>query len=366
MGLFDETLHGDETLFRNPVALDFDFMPKLVPYRENEQFHMAGCIRPLFSQRSGRNLLIHGPPGVGKTVACRHVLRELEEKAEDIYAVYLNCWQRNTTHKVALGLCEQLGYMLTHNKNTDELLDIAVDILNKGAAVLVFDEVDKLEDTGIFYTLLEKLYRKCLVLITNLPEWGSTLDARLASRLALDTLRFKPYSPEETRGILRQRAELGFVPDALAREAFDIVVAETARRGDLRVGLHLLREAGNAAEEKASRRIIADHVKLALARLQEFTPKKGEELDEAETTILEMVRSHQDTRIGDLFRLYQEKGGTLGYKSFQRKMRKLEQGGYITVRRTQGGPEGNTSIISGAAAGKADASGATRTLDEYR
>ena len=101
MGVFDQMLSGDESLFKNPVALDFDFMPKLVPYREGEQEHMASCIKPLFSERSGRNLLIHGPPGVGKTVACRHVLRELEERDEDIYPLYINCWQKNTSFKFA-------------------------------------------------------------------------------------------------------------------------------------------------------------------------------------------------------------------------------------------------------------------------
>ena len=69
MSLFKGMLGSEESLFLNPVALDYDFMPKLIPYREQEQKHIATCIKPLFQQRSGRNLIITGPPGIGKTVA---------------------------------------------------------------------------------------------------------------------------------------------------------------------------------------------------------------------------------------------------------------------------------------------------------
>ncbi len=356
MGVFDEILHGDESLFINPIALDFDFMPKLIPYREGEQHHMASCMKPLFSQRSGRNLLIHGAPGIGKTVACKHVLRELVEKSEDIYPIYINCWQKNTSYKVALEVCEKLGYRLTHNKSTDELLEVAIEILNKGSAVLVFDEVDKLEDKDFLYIFLERLYRKCIFLITNFRDWAAHLDSRLKSRISLDVLEFRQYSKDETRGILKQRLEYAFAPDVFDMEAFERIVDEAARKGDLRAGLHLLREAGNAAEEKASRKILQQHVDTALERLHQFSPKKSTDLDDAVKEILEIVKANPDSKIGDLFRLYQEQGGSLGYKSFQRKVKKLEQGGYISVKRTQGGAEGNTSIISHAG---------HKTLDQY-
>ncbi|MBS3164305.1 AAA family ATPase [Candidatus Woesearchaeota archaeon] len=346
MGVFDGMLGANESLFRNAVALDFDFVPKLVPYREGEQFHIAGCIKPLFSQRSGRNLLIHGPPGVGKSVASRHVLRELQEKADDIFPLYVNCWQKNTSFKVALELCEQLGYRLTHNKNTDDLLAVVMEKLNKGGAVLVLDEVDKLQDQDFLYVLLERLYRKVIVLISNYQEWGASLDERLRSRLALDVLQFRPYSAEETRGILRQRAELAFQPDVFPREALERVVAETVQRGDLRVGLHLLKEAGAAAEEKAARSVSLEHVETALQRLAQFAPRKSAELDEDEQAVLELVKGAPGSKIGDLYKRYQESGGEMAYKSFQRKVKKLEDGGYIDVQRTQGGAEGNTSILT--------------------
>ena len=73
-------LKSGESLFRDTIMLDYDFQPKLLKYRETEQMRFATAIRPLLQGHNGRNLFVYGPPGVGKTTACKHVLRELEEE----------------------------------------------------------------------------------------------------------------------------------------------------------------------------------------------------------------------------------------------------------------------------------------------
>ena len=77
MSLFKDMLKDSETLFKNSIALDYDYIPKLIPYRENQQHFIANCIKPLFQNRNGRNCIVFGPPGIGKTVALRHVLQDL-------------------------------------------------------------------------------------------------------------------------------------------------------------------------------------------------------------------------------------------------------------------------------------------------
>ena len=84
--MFDDMLSSDESLFLDTVALDYDYVPKLIPHRENEQRYAATCMKPLFSKRNGKNLLIHGISGVGKTVACKHILQELEEQTDELIA----------------------------------------------------------------------------------------------------------------------------------------------------------------------------------------------------------------------------------------------------------------------------------------
>ncbi len=344
MGIFDDMLKSDETLFKNPVALDYDFLPKLVPYRENEQFTIASCIKPLFSRRNAKNIIVHGKPGVGKTVACRHVLKELKEKTEDIIPIYINCWKKNTTYQIMEEMCQKLGYKMTHNKKTDELLDVVVKILNKNSAVLVFDEIDKVNNHDFLYYLLESVYRKCIILITNYKEWYTNLDDRIRSRLLPELCEFEPYNYRETKGIIEQRIGYAFHAGVFDENAAEMVARKTFELEDIRSGLYILREAANIAEEKAKRKVTTEFVESAIEKLDKFKIKNSAGLDEETKMILEIVKDTSG-KIGELFKVYQEKGGELVYKSFQRKIKKLEEGKFITVEKKTGGTTGTTTII---------------------
>jgi len=208
MGLFDDVLSADQTLIKNDAALDYEFLPRILKFRENEQKYLATALKPLFSERSGRNLFIFGAPGIGKTAAVRHVLNELEEHSDDIVPIYVNCWRQNTSYKVFVEICEELGYHFTQNKKTTELQKIALQLLNKKSAVLVFDEIDKAEDKDFLYVLIEGVYRKSIFLITNYRSWLVELDERIRSRLMAELQEFRPYTESETKGIIQRYTTL--------------------------------------------------------------------------------------------------------------------------------------------------------------
>ncbi len=345
MVLFRDILKGSETLFKNEVALDYSYQPKIIPYREKEQRMAANCIKPLFQEKSGKNVFIYGQPGVGKTAACRHVLSEIEEETSDIIPLYINCWQRNTTYKVVLEICDLMEFKFVQNKKTEELFRWIKTALNKKSVVFVFDEVDKLEDSDILYMILEEIYRKTIILITNYKEWLIDLDERIRSRLLPETIEFKPYNLEETKGILKQRMEHAFHANAWSDDAFNLVVKKTAEVQDIRTGLYLMKEAALIAEDKSSRKVLLEHAQQALDKIDEFSIKNPEELGTDEKIILGIVKQNSGSKIGDLFRLYQERGGNLVYKSFQRKIEKLNKNKFIIAERTAGGDEGNTTIV---------------------
>lgn len=343
--LFKDILNSSETLFRNDIALDYSFQPKIVPYREKEQRFIAGCIKPLFLDKTGRNVFIYGTPGVGKTVACRHIQEEMEQEAENIIPLYINCWQKNTTYKIVLEICNLMDFKFVQNKKTEELFRWVKQMLNKKSVVFVFDEADKLEDFDFLYMILEEIYRKSIILITNYKDWIIELDDRIKSRLLPEMIEFLPYKHEEIRGILKQRLEYAFHPNVWSDEAFELIVKKTYDVHDLRSGLYLMKEAGLIAEEKSSRKILLEHAQSALKKFEEFSIKNPAELELDEQLILEMAKKNSGCKIGELFRLYQSAGGKLVYKSFQRKIEKLDKGKFIAVEKTAGGEDGNTSII---------------------
>jgi archaeal cell division control protein 6 len=345
MALFKDILHADESLFKNELALDYSFLPKLLPHRETQQRYIATCIKPLLLGKNGKNLFIYGAPGIGKTAAIRFVIKELEEESEDVVPIYINCWQKNTTFKIVAEICETLGYRLTQNKRTEELFDIVKNMLNKKAAVFAFDEVDKLEDLDFLYAILEDIYKKSVLLITNYNSWLEDLDERIKSRLMSEMLEFMPYNLDETRDILKQRIDYAFVPNVWEKDSFELMVKKTAETEDIRLGLHLIRESGNIAESKSSRKISLEHATEAVSKINNFTIKKITDLNEDEQSILEMIKKNSEKKIGELYNIYKGKGGKLVYKSFQRKIEKLQKNKFISVKKISGGQDGNTSIV---------------------
>lgn len=345
MGLFDDILHADETLFKNPVALDFDYIPKRIPFRENEQRIIVNNIKPLFLKRNGRNVFIYGSPGIGKTVAVKKVLEELEEKTDEIVPIYVNCWQKNTSYKIFLEICNQLDYKFTHNKNSEELFGVIKKILNQKAAVFVFDEIDRAEDVDFLYSLLEEIYLKVIILITNFQETIANFDSRIKSRLLPEIVEFKPYSLRETFEILRERAEYAFYPGVISDEILQKIAEIAYKVKDVRTGLFLMRESGNFAEARSSRRIEFVDFKKAAEKLSEFSIKSKESLSEDEKLIFEIIKEMPESKIGDLYKEYVKRGGKGVYKTFQRKINKLEKNNFITVDKIEGGKEGKTSII---------------------
>src|SRR3989344_3412121 len=166
MNLFKDKLSNSESLFQNELALDTEYIPKILPFRESQQKYIASCINLLIQGKLGKNLIITGSPGIGKTALIKYMIKELQETSldEQLTPIYINCWKKDSSYKIALEICAQINYKFTHNKDTDQLLKETLKILNKKPVLLCFDEIDKSADYNFLYTLLEELYKKTLVL----------------------------------------------------------------------------------------------------------------------------------------------------------------------------------------------------------
>ncbi len=352
MGLFDNTLKDSESLFKEELALDFEFQPKLIKYRENEQFQIASAIKPLFQKHNGRNLLITGKPGIGKTVATKHVLNELEQETNDILPIYVNCWQKDTPYKIIISICESIGYRFTQNKNTDQLVKEVSGILNKRSSVVVLDEADKIQDYQILYSLLEDLYRKAILLITNNKDFLSNLDQRILSRLMPETIEFRPYNQDETRGILKQRAEYAFSHSVLSDEALELISQKAYEKKDIRIGLFLLKESGNLAEQKLKRKIEKEDAEKAIEKLPEFKIKDSSLLTEEQNKILNLIKENTGKATTELYKLIEP---SVSYRTFLRKIQDLENANLIHLIEENIG-QGKKTVIN---------FGSIKKLDEF-
>ncbi|PIO06937.1 NACHT domain-containing protein [Candidatus Woesearchaeota archaeon] len=345
MALFKNMLQSGESLVKNEQVLDFDYQPKLVKFRESQQFAIADCIKPLFNSKNGSNVLVFGSSGIGKTLACNHVITELEQETDLIIPVYVNCWENNTTYKVALCICQQLDYPFTQNKKGIELFEVIAENMNQKSAVFIFDEIDKAEDLDFLYFINQKILRNCIVLITNYKDKLFDMDTRLRSRLFLDIIEFKKYTLEETEGILKERIAYAFFPEAWSNEAVELACQKTFELGDIRCGLLMLKKAGKTAEDEGALKVEPCHIEKILSKVDKYSVKGSSDLDKETRDILHLIKENGGKTTTELYELFQKNGGTSVYRTFYRKIKTLEMNKYLLVEKVFGGKNGNTSTV---------------------
>ena len=330
MGLFDKILRENEGLFLDEDALNIDYMPPKILFRENEHQYIADCIKPLLKGRTGKNIFITGTPGIGKTAATKSVLNELGNKGFDEHVVplYVNCWKKDSAHKIILDMCNQLHYKFTLNKTSEQLMNEIARILNKKSLVIVLDEVDKLSNdaTMVLYTISEDIFRKTVILITNSKDFFSLLDQRIRSRLGAETFTFRSYTEDEMHGILKDRVERACVKGVFNEKALRLISNRTFELKDVRVGLHLLREAGNLAEQRLKRKIEEEDVRDALQLIAESDIC---DLSDDERFLFELIKNNFGKTSKEIYKHY---GHSVSYRTFLRRLKDLEEARLISIK----------------------------------
>jgi len=329
-----------ESLFSFIDSLDPEFVPKMLPHREAQQEAIAACIKPMLEGYRGRHALVTGKAGIGKTATVKRMLADLKEE-HDVPVVFINCWKKNSSFKILSEACHQLGYQFTHNLGTDEVLSKISRIVGDRGLVLALDEVDKSQDADYLYYLAEEVKNLVLVMITNDPDWFVQVDPRIRSRIIPETILFKPYSLEEMQDVLKLRRDYAFYDGTWSEDAFMLVVKKAYEDRDVRTGIILLREAGLEAEKDASIKVLKKHVENAASRLlSPSTPA----LDEDEKLILKAV-PEEGGLAGSVYEKYLSLGGKKSQRTFERKIKALEEKGLLKTERTGKGFRGQSTKI---------------------
>ncbi|MEM4598732.1 MAG: hypothetical protein QW400_03530 [Candidatus Diapherotrites archaeon] len=252
-------LGSEETLFSNIDSLEPDFVPRIIPFRENEQKAIANALEPLLSGISARNLFIYGKSGIGKTHA---VLRVLDDFAElNIRSFVVNCWTMQNSELVIREIARQVGL-----PNENDLYKIKSRL--SAPSIFVFDEIDRATDLGFLYAFAEEIKIKGIVLISNKKDFFASVDERIRSRIMPQHIEFRQYTESEISAILAERRKYAFYEGTWHRGAIELLERKTAEKGDIRFGIALMKYAGLNAEKEASRIIFEKHVASALEKVQ--------------------------------------------------------------------------------------------------
>jgi len=302
----------ESKIFKKEEILSTEYLPELLPHRENQIKRLANNILPASEGRNPQNTFIFGPPGIGKTASARFVFREFEDYSE-VRTIYINCWDYRTLIAILTKIVIEFG-SFAHRKGVskDESLERTIEILNKKnmGVVACLDEVDQLilNDKESLYNLLRmNQYVKIpfgLIFISNDPHVFSKVDPRIKSSLNIEEIEFRPYSLEEMKDILKERVNLGIWT---VEEGVVLLCANHAIQngGDVRIGLDCLMKAGRIAESKNCDKIKIEHVKEILGSVKPVKPKiLRERLNEDEKVILNIVDKKRQIFSGDLYKEY--------------------------------------------------------------
>jgi cell division control protein 6 len=263
-------LMWDETLFRDPEVLEIDYVPEQFEFRDAQMRELAFQIRP--GLRGGRplNTICKGLPGTGKTTSIRKLFAEIEESTKKLVPVYVNCQIDNTKFAIISQIYKKLVGHLPPSSGISfkQVFDAVARILIKDEIVLLvaLDDANYLlyenEINKVLYTLLrshesyEGTRIGVIIIVSDLDvDLTRAIDARVASVFRPAEIYFPPYENAEIHEIMKARAMQGLFQGVLSEEMLDLVVEQTLKSGDLRVGIDLLKRATLTAERAARRSI---------------------------------------------------------------------------------------------------------------
>jgi cell division control protein 6 len=356
-------LMWDETLFRDPEVFEIDYVPEQFNHRENQMRELAFQIHP--GLRGGRplNTICRGLPGTGKTTSVRKLFSEIEETTKKLVPIYINCQIDNTKFAIFSQIYRRLSGHLPPASGTSfkQVFDAIARLLLKEEIVLLvaLDDANYLlyenEMNRVLYSLLRshEAYPGTrigvIVIISDMDvDLSRAVDARVSSVFRPSEIYFPPYSGEEVREIVRERVMQGLYPGCLPEEMFALVVEQTQKSGDLRVGIDLLKRAALNAERRASRAIEREDICRAYDISKylhlSFSVKS---LKDEEKTVLKALADHStkdaEMNAGEVYKAVRE-SMPIGYTRYYEIIKKFDAMRLINLHYRDG--KGRTRVIS--------------------
>jgi cell division control protein 6 len=356
-------LMWDETLFRDPEVFEIDYVPEQFNHRETQMRELAFQIHP--GLRGGRplNSICRGLPGTGKTTSVRRLFAEIEESTKKLVPMYINCQIDNTKFAIFSQIYRRLSGHLPPASGTSfkQVYDAIARLLLKEESVLLvaLDDANYLlyenEMNRVLYSLLRSYEAYpgtrigVIVIISDMDvDLSRVVDSRVSSVFRPTEIYFPPYSEEEVREILQARVMQGLFPGSLSEDMFDLVVEQTQKSGDLRVGIDLIKRAALHAEHRAGRSIERDDICRAydISKYLHLSSSVRALKEEERAVLHSLARQSMadiDMNTGEVYKAVKNTMA-IGYTRFYEIVKKLDAMRLIDLQYRDG--KGRTRVIS--------------------
>ena len=266
MKYISEELSGP-TVFKAMEKLDFDYVPKELPHRDEQLRKLARIFGQILTSNISENAFVTGNVGTGKTVMTKKFCGDFKKYAVEsgvaLETVHVNCRRRNSDSSVMLKIVTHFQESFPDRGfSVDEMLDSVRKHLNqrKCHLIVVLDEVDvllKKSGSNLIY-LLTRFNEEntsgtntiSLILISQVNVMDMMEKAALSTFKRTNIIEMNKYAIKELADILIQRIELAFKKNVIDTEAIDLIADIAAVEGDARLAIELLWKSGMAANDK--------------------------------------------------------------------------------------------------------------------
>jgi orc1/cdc6 family replication initiation protein len=296
-------------MITNARVLHPEFVPRDVVHRDAEVSHLSSTLRPITSGNPAETALLCGPSGVGKTCIARFTVQRLRENALTVDSRYVNCWEDYSRFKVLYRLLEGVDRAFdVHRQSTpkDELLE-RLRAHEGPPYVVILDEVDQIEDTGVLYDLYRTSGLTMVLVANGEEELFFRLDDRLVSRLQTATrVRFEKYGLDELVSILEDRVRWGLRDGIITTNQLETIADAAA--GDARVAIGILRTAACRSDQRDRETISNEIIRNAVPEAKaEIKQKNTEKLIPDQQTLYEIIVEDAGIAPGELYDRYEKR-----------------------------------------------------------
>ncbi|MEY7851674.1 Cdc6/Cdc18 family protein [Natrarchaeobius sp. A-rgal3] len=289
MSQSDDLFIREDPIFVNKELLEISHLPDegRIVGRDEEIGQLANAVNPAIFGQSPSNVLIYGKTGTGKSLCAKYVSRRLVSTAEEegVNAVfaYVDCAQDTTETQTAQTIASAVNtdetdiYIpdkgistATYYKRLWRILDKEYDV-----ALIILDEIDKLEDDAILMQLSRAgeagKVTNCkigVIGISNKIKYKDRMDERVKSSLCEREFVFPPYNASQLNEIMAARND-AFRDGVLEEGVIPRAAALAAREhGDARKAIDILRYAGEIAQAKGADTVREEFVVQARERAE--------------------------------------------------------------------------------------------------
>ena len=365
-----------EPIFKNKKALQSNYTPNEVPYREKQIKQVASILAPALRSEKPSNVFIYGKTGSGKTCVIQYVTNKILESAKknnvELNIFYLNCKLKrvaDTEYRLIAQLNRMFGIDVpATGLPTDEVYKLFMERLDrkKTLLILILDEIDQLVGKigdEILYNLTRlnselKNSELSLIGISNDLVFTDNLDPRVKSSLSEEEIVFPPYNAVQLQKILKQRSSIAFREEVIGEGVIEKCAAYAAREhGDARRALELLRVAGEIGERDNKIKIEVKHLdeaeeKIEKDKILDLITTQPKQFKITLHSIFKVcLKESKKVYTGDVYEMYKECCSSSGVKPLTQRrvsdiIAELDMLGIINARVISKGRYGRTREIS--------------------